>query len=218
MPFKIERDGKEIEVFTREEVDSEVRGLKITNENLKAEKQELADKNRDAKESLRELEEAKAKAEGDNETLKRLADEREAEKQRAIDEERKKTADLINTVKKEKTANFIDSILDDVKPVDAIKRKQLKKLLKVDYEFDVDLETQEFTVRGDNVLSVDDLKRVISESEEYQGFIQGSGANGGGATGGNASGAGKKAEDYTEAERVALYRTNPAKFNELFKR
>lgn len=43
--------------------------------------------------------------------------------------------------------------------------------------------------------------------------------NGGGlATGSNSVSDHKKPEDYTEQERVDLYRLNPAKFNELFKK
>jgi len=197
MPFEIEHEGKTITVWKQEEVDQEVAGLKVTNENLKAEKKEVSDKLAESKESYRELEEAKAKAEGDNETLKRLADEREAEKRQAVEDERKKFADLLNMTKQEKITNYIDSILDEVKPVDATRRKQLKKLLKVDFEFDVDIEKGEFTVRGESVASVDDLKRVITESEEYQGFIAGYGATGGGSAGSQGAGAPQNGSEST---------------------
>lgn len=213
MPFQIEHEGQTITVWKQEEVDQEVAGLKTTNQNLKDEKKDLADKLSEAKESVREMEEAKAKAEGDNETLQRLADEREAEKQRAIDAERQKFSDLLNMTKQEKITNFIDGVLDDVKPVDSIRRKQLKKLLKVDFEFDVDLDKGEFTVRGENVTSVEDLKRVISESEDYQGYIAGSDASGGGSAGGKGAGVTNKPfSEMNDAERLHLKQTNPAAF------
>ena len=50
----------------------------------------------------------------------------------------------------------------------------------------------------------------------YEVITKGSGASGGGAAGGKNGGAVKKPEEYTEAERMHLYRNEPAKFNELF--
>lgn len=216
MPLQIEHEGQKITVYTQAELDQEVKGLKITNENLKAEKKDIADKLTEAKESVREIEEAKAKAEGDNETLRRIAEEREAEKREAIEQERKKFLDLLNMTKKEKVDNFLNDLVSDLGPADATRAKHLKKLLKADYDFDVDLERGAFSVTGEGVTSVDDLKRHVKESSDYRYLLSGSGATGGGSTGGTASGAGKKPEDYTEAERVALYRENPQRFRELF--
>lgn len=212
MPMQVEHEGKTITVWTEAEVEAEVKGLKVTNENLKAEKKELSDKVRDAKEQVRELEEGKAKAEGDNETLRRIAEEREAEKRQAVEDERKKFSDLLSMTKREKIDNFITSILDEVKPADATRAKHLRKLLRADFEFDVDLEKGEFTVRGDNVTSADELKKALREGEDYQYFLAGSGATGGGATGGKPSGAGKKWSEMSEKERLQLKQDNPAEF------
>jgi flagellar biosynthesis GTPase FlhF len=210
--MQIEREGKTITVYTQDELNAEVKGLQVTNENLKAEKKELADKVRHAKEQVRELEEAKAKAEGDNETLRRIAEEREAEKRQAVEDERKKFSDLLNMTKKEKVENFITSLLEEVKPADATRAKHLRKLLKADFEFDVDLEKNEFTVRGENVTSAEELKRLIMEGEEYEYYLADSGATGGGATGGKPSGAGKKWSEMSEKERLQLKQDNPAEF------
>lgn len=215
MPFQIEHEGKSIKVWTDEEVQAEIKGLKITCDNLKTEKQEVTEKLRETKELARELEEAKAKAIGDNDTLRKIADERESEKRKAVEDERKKFSDLLMMTKQEKVANFIDSILDEVKTADNIKRKQLKKLLRADYEFDVDLEKGEFKVTGDSVTSKNDLIRVLRESEEYQGFLAGSGATGGGATGRSAPGVSKKFNEYTGAELSAIRKDNPAEYERL---
>ena len=51
--------------------------------------------------------------------------------------------------------------------------------------------------------------------EKYPFLADGSGASGGGATGRGAEPQ-KKAEEYTEQERVQLYKENPEKFRELF--
>lgn len=213
MPFDIEREGKTITVWTEAEVEQEVKGLKVTNENLKAEKKELADKLGDAKESARELEEAKAKAEGDNATLQRLAEEREAEKREAVEAERKRFADLLNTTKKEKVDNYLNDLVADLKPVDAIRAKQLKKLLKADYEFDFDLDSGEFKVSGDGVATADDLKRIVNEGEEYSSFLAGSAATGGGSTGSKGTGVARKPmAEMTQAERLQFKQEDPEGF------
>lgn len=209
MPMKIEHEGKEITVWTQDEVDAEVKGLKVTNENLKAEKKEIYDKLAETKEIARQMEEAKAKAEGDNETLKRINEEREADSRRAIEDERKKNADILNMMKKEKVDNYLTILVDELKPADTTKAQHLRKLLKADYQFDFDLEKGQFSVTGEGVTGADDLKRKISESEDYRYLLAGSGATGGGSTGGRPSGAGKKWSDMTEAEHVALYKQDP---------
>jgi hypothetical protein len=215
MPFEIEHEGKKIKVWTQEEVDSEVKGLKVTNDNLKAEKQDVSEKLKEAKESVRQSEEATAKAQGDNAALTRIAEEREADKRQAVEDERKKFNDLMSTTKKEKVDNFITSILDGVQTVDDISRKHLRKLLRADYEFDYDFDKSEFTVTGDKVHNADDLKKVLSDGEEYRRYMAGSGATGGGATGGRPTGAGKKWSDMTEKEHVELYKRNPDEYRRL---
>jgi small-conductance mechanosensitive channel len=217
MPFEIEHEGKKLTVWTQEEVDQEVKGLKVTNENLKAEKTELAEKMREAKELASKHEEDLAKAKGDTEKLQQIAEQREAEKRQAVEDERKRFSDLLNMTKQEKITNFIDSILDEVKTADNTRRKQLKKLLKVDYEFDVDIEKGEFKVRGDNVATRDDLIRTLKESDEYKSFLAGSGATGGGATGGTTSGVGKKFNELSGAELKELRSSDPATYDRLRK-
>lgn len=212
MPLEIEHEGQTIKVWTEQELDNEVKGLKITNENLKAEKQEALDRLKGLKELVRQAEEAKAKTEGDNDTLRRIADEREAEKRQAVEDERKKFADLLNIAKKEKIDNFLTGILDEIKPADAISAKHLRKLLKADYEFDFDFDSQQYKVTGEGVTSLEDLKRVLIEGSEYKRYLAGSGATGGGATGGHTSGAGKKWSDMTEKERLELKQNNPTEF------
>lgn len=215
MPFTIEHEGKNVEVWTKEEVDSEVRGLKITNENLKAEKQEAIDKLKSSKEEFRTLEEAKAKSDGDNETLRRIAEEREAEKRQAVEDERKRYSDLLNMTKKEKIDNFINGIVEDLKPADAIKGKHLKALLKSEYQFDVDIEKGQFTVTGNSATNADELKKFISGSQDYQYLLSGSGASGGGAAGSKGAGVPvKKFNEYNGAELMQIKRDDP----DLYKR
>jgi hypothetical protein len=65
---------------------------------------------------------------------------------------------------------------------------------------------------------VEVTKEVLVDTlaKQYPQLCKGSGASGGGAAGGKNGGAAKKPEEYSEAERMQLYRSEPAKFNELF--
>lgn len=217
MPFEIEHEGKTVKVWTEEEVESEVKGLKVTNENLKAEKQEASDKLKEAKEATRQAEEAKAKAEGDNEALQRIADEREAEKRQAVEDERKKFSDLLNMTKKEKITNKLNEFVNEV-GAGGTRNEDLRDLLKSRFEFDFDVEKGEFVVNGDGVSSLDDLKKTVTSNDRYQAYLAGTGASGGGATGSRGTGGvQKKLSEMNDSERVQLYKENPERFRELVK-
>lgn len=215
MPFEIEHEGKTVKVWTEEEVDSEVKGLKVTNENLKAEKQEASDKLKEAKEATRQAEEAKAKAEGDNEALQRIADEREAEKRQAVEDERKKFSDLLNMTKKEKITNKLNEFVNEV-GAGGTRNEDLRDLLKSRFEFDFDVEKGEFVVKGDGVSSIDDLKKAVTGGDRYKSYLAGSGATGGGATGSRSTGgADKKFNEYSGAELKAIKDADPAQYERL---
>lgn len=216
MPTEVEIDGKKVKVWTEDEVDQEVKGLKVTVDNLKSEKGDLSEKLKESKELARVAEEAKAKAEGDNETLKRIAEEREADKRQAVEEERKKFSDLLNQTKKEKVDNFLNGLLDEVNTADPVRRKQLRKLLKVDFDIDYDTESGDYKVLGEGVASVDDLKRAITEGNDYKFYLAGSGATGTGATGSKGAGvAGKKFDQYSGSELAALRQESPAEYDRI---
>lgn len=214
MPFEVEHEGKTIKVWSEDEVESEIKGLKVTNENLKAEKQEVSDKLKEAKEATRQAEEAKAKAEGDNEALQRIADEREAEKRQAVEEERKKFSDLLNTTKQEKITNRISDFVNEI-GAGGTANEDLRDLLMRRFDFDYDIEKGEFVVSGDGVSSIDDLKKSVTESDRYKRYLAGSGASGGGATGSKASGAGGKWADYTPEQLSEIRKENPEQYDQL---
>lgn len=212
MPFQVEHEGKTITAYTEAEVEAEVKGLKVTNENLKAEKKDLADKVGEAKEQAREMEEAKAKAEGDNETLQRLAEEREAEKRQAVDEERKKFADLLNMTKQEKVNNTVSDLITRM-GAGGDKNEDLRDLVKARFKFDYDIESGAVKVEGDGVQSIEELEKAIKESGRYDRYLAGSGATGGGAAGGQGAGVtNKKFSEMNDAERLELKQRDPAAF------
>lgn len=64
--------------------------------------------------------------------------------------------------------------------------------------------------------SPDDLKNEYLQMTKYAGILRASEASGGGASGGGSGGgAAKKLSDYTEAERNALAKENPAELQRL---
>lgn len=65
--------------------------------------------------------------------------------------------------------------------------------------------------------SVEDLIKEFRANPEFAPFVKGSNANGGGASGGGggAPAAKTKLSEYSDAERIALNRENPALFQQL---
>jgi len=212
MPIQVEHEGKTINAYTEQElqdaVDKEVKGLKVTNQNLKEEKEALQEKQREAAEKARQAEEEKAKADGDIEKLNRLMDERRAEDAERFNK-------LQSQIKREKVTNALSDIVTSLGAGGA-KNEDLRDLIKSRYEFDYDHETGQINVAGDGVDSLEGLQKQIKDSGRYDAYLAGSAASGGGATGGNGAGApGKKLSEMGDAERVQLYREDPAAFQQL---
>jgi hypothetical protein len=61
-------------------------------------------------------------------------------------------------------------------------RAQIRKYYTslTSFDFDVDIEKGEFKVSGENVTDKDSLIKFVSESQDYHGFLAGSGSIGGG--------------------------------------
>lgn len=203
MPFEVEHEGQKITVWTQEEHDQDVAGLKVTNENLKTEKSDLSSKLAEAKEQARQLEEAKAKAEGDNETLQRLSDEREAEKQREIEAVRKQASDLVATIKQEKESGAIQALVSKL-GAGGPKNEDLQDLIRSRFQFEYDVQSGEVSVSGDGVKSIEDLEKLVSESERYAAYRPASGASGGGTAGNNGSGAATSKNPFAKGEHFNL--------------
>ena len=68
-----------------------------------------------------------------------------------------------------------------------------------------------------SALTLADLKKETLDNKEFEDILIGSKASGSGGAGGNhGGGASKKASEYSEQERVALFNSNPTKFHEMF--
>ena len=211
--MQIEHEGKTITVYTEAEVEAriadEVKGLKITNQNLKAEKEELQDKQREASEKTRQAEEAQAKADGDVEKLTRLIDERAAEQTERYNK-------LMGQTKKEKINNALNGVVNKL-GAGGEYNEDLRDLLKVRFEFDYDNESGQVKVTGDGVNSLAELEAKVKEGARYANYLAGSKASGGGAAGGKGSGdpAGKKFNEYSGAELKAIKEADDSEYDRL---
>lgn len=69
-----------------------------------------------------------------------------------------------------------------------------------------------------SALTIDELKTELKSNKKYAPIIRGSqGSGGGSGGGGNGGGATKSFKDMTEAERVALAKSNPAEYQRQLK-
>ena len=212
MPIQVEYEGKTITAYTESEhkelLDKEVVGLKVTNENLKSEKTEAIEKAREAKDLVLAAEEAKAKAEGDTEALKRISETREQEATAKLNE-------FKNTIQAEKVTNMLGQVVDSVGASGQLK-EDLHDLIKSRYEFGYDMDAHTATVRGDGVSSIEELTKIIKESGRYDAYLPSDGSTGGGSQGNNGAGAStKNFSEYTSGELVELKRSNPAAYDKL---
>jgi len=206
MPVQIEHEGVTKTFYTQEEVDAEVKGLKVTNENLKSEKAELKAKADDAAEQVRNAQEEAAKAAGDKEALERISAEREAEAQASLNE-------LKNSIKTEKVNNFYNELVTEL-GAGGQHNEDLRDLLKARFPADYDM--KEHTIKLGGVSSVDELKKTIKESGRYDPFLAGTGSKGGRSNGATSTGAAtKKFNEYTSAELVQLHRESPEEYERL---
>lgn len=207
MPVQIEHEGETKTFYTQEEVDAEVKGLKVTNENLKNEKAELKQKADDAAEQVRTAQEEAAKATGDKEALERISAEREAEAQANLNE-------LKNSIKTEKINNFYSDLVTEL-GAGGQHNEDLRDLLKARFPADYDMTEHSIKIGGAD--SVDELKKTITESGRYDAFLAGSGSTGGRSTGATSTGAAtKNPKEMNSAERIEFKQNDPEGFKRAF--
>lgn len=212
MPIQVEHEGQTITVYTEAEhkqaIDDEVAGLKVTNQNLKAEKQELADKIKTVDEEKRLAEEEKAKRDGDYEKLERLMTERQQEQREAYDK-------LVGDIRKEKVGGALNDVVTRL-GAGGTRNEDLRDLLKTRFEFDYDNETGKVTASGDGITSLEQLEKTVQESGRYDAYLAGSQASGGGSPGSQGGGpVTKKLSDMNESERRELLQSDPDAFSRM---
>jgi hypothetical protein len=201
-------DGTEIEAFTADEVkakvEEEVSGLK-------AKVDDLLGESKSAKQKARELEESQAQAE--EERLKEKQEfktlfEREQESKRELTE---KYESFRSQVEQKDIALAVGDLVSEATR-DTSRAKALKKLLSEHAKFGEDGVYYEM-----GGVQVDKDKLLETYKTDYPFLFDGVDSSGGGAKGGNGGAIDKKPTDYTEQERVDLYKSDPDKFREIFK-
>jgi len=211
MPIQVEHEGQTITVYTEAEhkqaIDDEVAGLKVTNQQLKDEKRELADKIKTIDEEKRQAEEEKAKRDGDYEKLERLMAERQQE-------QREQYEKLVGDIRKEKVGSALNDVVTRL-GAGGTRNEDLRDLLKTRFEFDYDNESGKVTVSGDGITSLEQLEKTIQESGRYDAYLAGNQASGGGSPGSQGGGpAGKKLSDMNEKERIEFKQRDPEGFRQ----
>lgn len=185
---------------------------------------ELLDELKKIKAKAREEEAAKSKAEeeaakkaGDIEALEKSWNEKldksVAEKQAVIDALQGSLDELLVDNVAQQMANEIGT-----KGNESILIPHIKQRLAVEERDGSHITTVRDLQGKPSALTLEDLKTEFIGNAAFAPVIVGSRANGGGAAGGQVGGGAtdKKPTDYTEKERVALFKENPEKFNELF--
>ncbi len=204
--FKLE-DGTEIEAFTSEEVKSmigsEVAGLKAKRDELLGVHAKEKEKLQALEEAQRVAEEERQRANGEFEKLSNnLKTELETEK-----ENNRKYRQEVQAGALELAAASFDSLAVDESSVRHL-RADVKSYAKHDGK------KVFYEINGVEATIDEVREKVIADNPR---LVVGSQANGGGAQGAAKQALGvKKASEYTEAERVSLYKEDPVKFKEIF--
>lgn len=169
-------------------------------------------------------------AEKKAETEKRRAEQAEKDKQAEELARKKGDFEALEAQYKDKIAGLEKQLADQIaeRNADLIKTQSVKiasqlssnahnqEILQMLIEKRLTVDNGEVKVTDGNgnltISSVDELVAEFKNSSKFDSLIDGTKASGTGATGQNT----KQAQDYTEAERLALAQSNPTLFNQLF--
>lgn len=169
-------------------------------------------------------------AEKKAETEKRRAEQAEKDKQAEELARKKGDFEALEAQYKDKIAGLEKQLADQIaeRNADLIKTQSVKiasqlssnahnqEILQMLIEKRLTVDNGEVKVTDGNgnltISSVDELVAEFKNSGKFDSLIDGTKASGTGATGQNT----KQAQDYTEAERLALAQSNPTLFNQLF--
>lgn len=185
-------------------VQDEIERLRKHNETLLAEKKAETEKRRAEQAEKDKQAEELARKKGDFETLEAQYKDKIADlTQQLADQVAERNADLIKS-QSAKIASQLSSNAHNQEILQMLIEKRLT----------VDNGAVKVTDGNGNltISSVDELVAEFKNGGKFDSLIDGTKASGTGATGQST----KQAQDYTEAERVALAQSNPTLFNQLF--
>lgn len=208
--------GDAPKMFTAEEVraliEKEVAGLKANQEALLAEKKEAARKAKEAEEERQRAHQEALKAAGKmdefEKTIRSQYDPVLAEKDGRISRMAER---ILGSERKAVLGSFAGDFITP-EAVDI-----LAPFVKTEFEGD-DVVTK-FVGADGNVITTDpeQFRKYLREHKAFSHLIKANAASGGGASGSKGGGAAPAFKDMSEAERIALYESNPAEFERQLK-
>ena len=200
----VNEQGEQISPEQFQALQCEIERLRKHNETLLAEKKAETEKRRAEQAEKDKQAEELARKKGDFETLEAQYKDKIAGLEKQLtDQIAERNADLIKT-QSVKIASQLSSSAHN------------QEILQMLIEKCLTVENGVVKVTDGNgnltISSVDELVAEFKNSGKFDSLIDGTKASGTGATGQNT----KQAQDYTEAERVALAQSNPTLINQLF--
>ncbi|WP_432481664.1 hypothetical protein [Moraxella sp. ZY200743] len=183
---------------------AEIERLRKHNETLLGEKKAETEKRKAEQAEKDRLAEETARKKGDFETLEKQYQDKIAglEKQLA-DNIAQRNQDLI----KAESAKIASQLSTNAHNQEILQMLIEKRLIADNGQIKVTDSNGNLTIS-----TLDDLVKEFKDGGKFDSLIDGTKASGTGATGQSQ----KQAQDYSEAERVALAQSNPTLFNQLF--
>ncbi|WII95983.1 hypothetical protein LU276_03990 [Moraxella haemolytica] len=183
---------------------AEIERLRKHNETLLGEKKAETEKRKAEQAEKDRLAEETARKKGDFETLEKQYQDKIAglEKQLA-DNIAQRNQDLI----KAESAKIASQLSTNAHNQEILQMLIEKRLIADNGQIKVTDSNGNLTIS-----TLDDLVKEFKDGGKFDSLIDGTRASGTGATGQSQ----KQAQDYSEAERVALAQSNPTLFNQLF--
>ena len=198
-------------MYTREELDAEIAGLKANNERLLSEKKETARKAKEAEDARILAEQERAKQSGKLEEFEAsLRGEFEKERQGLQGRLDSLTSRVVGESKKATISQFSGDFID---PSSTDLIAQL-----VSTEFDGENVTTQFKDFQGNVITTDaaEFKKWMQKHPALSHLLKADAATGGGAAGSKFSGGGAtKLKDMSLTERAKLANENPKLYAQL---
>lgn len=167
-----------------------------------------------AEDRLAELEGNDARKRGDIDSIEKSWKDK-------LDTAEAKGKAAVDGLKSQLESLMLDSAVTKIASEIFIKPNRDARLLRDRVYIDYDGETPVLRVRDKDgkasAMTLEDLRKETVDNPEYDDILSGSKATGSGGGGGNqGGGAAKQPSEYTEAERVKLFKENPTEFRRLF--
>lgn len=187
-----------------DDLTAEIERLRKHNETLLSEKKAETEKRKAEQAEKDKQAEELARKKGDYETLENGYKEKIANLEKQISD---MTAERNHDLIKNQSAKMASQLSSNAHNQEILQMLIEKRLT-------VDNGTVKVTDGNGNltISTLDELVNEFKNGGKFDSLIDGTRASGTGATGQNS----KSANDYTEAERVALAQSNPTLFNQLF--